>query len=533
MKLARLMRSHSVWTPLFTAAIVLAPAARAAAEGVVFQKPNRGNAAPASASSGIQFRSSTNATTAAAAPAAAAAAPVVSTVEATPASGNPLRTASDTSIVATSAAEPAATPTAPVARQAARPISAAPKPVPAQNTVRTASVPSFAQPGQDLSGTGERAKRTRAIREASVEPWVDEPTLGPAVQQTSVQQASFGSYCDCGEPTCGICEPGCGIVEPGCGLEPACGCAEPGCAMCESSCGIVEPGCGLVEPDCGIADCGSCVGNPGPDYWCFPVCLPRFKDLRAWAGVHGFKGPRDSPLNGGAGDGNFGFQEGVSLGGRAPLVSLLFPQIAYQLGFQAAQSQLSGLSNGDQNDRNQEFVTAGLFRRVRSGVQFGAAWDYMQDDFQGDADFSQLRYEASLKGQSGLEFGFWGASALNDSTVDSITYETVDQYCGFVRWQFREGGTARLWGGATNDNEGIVGAEFIAPLNNRWSVNSGFNYLITDEPNGELGAREESWNVGINVVWHYGLIAKKGNVNPFAPLFSMADNGWMFVDRVQ
>jgi hypothetical protein len=533
MKFARLMHSHSVWASFFTAAVVLAPAARAiGADAVVFQKPNRGKTATTTTTSDVQFRSSASAA-AAAAPAATPAQPaarIASTVEATPAAGNPLRSTTPSSIVATSATEPATAPApqAPAPRVAARPISAAPKPAPVQTTARAESIPSFAQPGQDLSGTGHAPKRSRAIREASVEPWVDEPTLGP------VQQASFGSYCDCGEPTCGICEPGCGIVEPGCDfVESTCGCAEPGCTMCESSCGIVEPGCGLVEPDCGIADCGSCVGNPGPDFWCFPVCLPRFKDLRAWAGVHGFKGPRDSPLNGGAGDGNFGFQEGINIGGRAPLISLLFPQLAYQLGFQAVQSQLSGLSNGDINDRNQEFITAGIFRRVRSGVQFGVAWDYMQDDFLADADFSQLRYEGSLKGQSGLEFGFWGASSMTDSTVNGIAYETVDQYCGFVRWQFREGGAARFWGGATGDGEGLFGAEFIAPLNNRWSVNSGFNYLITDAANGEIGAREESWNVGINLVWHYGLIAKKGNVNPFAPLFSMADNGWMFVDRVQ
>jgi hypothetical protein len=525
MKFARLMHSHSVWASLFTAAFVLAPAARAAAEGVVFQKPNRGPSATTSASSGIQFRSSTAAAAAPVATPARAVAPVASTVEAAPAAGNPLRDATATSIVTTSAAQPAAAPAqqTPAPRVAARPISAAPKPAPTQNTVLTESIPSFAQPGQDLSGTGEQAKRSRAIREASIEPWVEEPTLGPAVQQ-----ASFGGHsCDCGEPACGICEPGCGIVEPGCDfVESTCGCAEPGCSLCESSCGI-------IEPDFGIADCGSCVGNPGPDFWCFPVCLPRFRDLRVWGGVHGFKGPRDSPLNGGAGDGNFGFQEGINIGGRAPLISLLFPQLAYQLGYQATQSQLSGLSNGDINDRDQDFVTAGVFRRVRSGVQFGVAWDYMHDDFQASSYFSQLRYEASLKGQSGLEFGFWGTTSLDDSTVEGITYETVEQYCAFVRWQFREGGSARFWGGGTNGSEGVIGAEFIAPLSNRWAVNSGFNYLITDEPNGEIGAREESWNVGINMIWVFGNVAKKGNVNPFAPLFSMADNGWMPVDRAQ
>jgi hypothetical protein len=63
-------------------------------------------------------------------------------------------------------------------------------------------------------------------------------------------------------------------------------------------------------------------------------------------------------------------------------------------------------------------------------------------------------------------------------------------------------------------------------------VQSGFNYLITDLSNGPDGAREESWNVGLNLVWHYGCTAKNGNANPHAPLFQTADNGWMFIDQI-
>src|SRR5690606_5055055 len=114
-------------------------------------------------------------------------------------------------------------------------------------------------------------------------------------ERSSVDQASYLGFgectdcaepmCGCAEPTCGICEAVCGIAEPACGLEAACG-MEPACGM--------DPGCGLVDPSCGCDDlgCGSCVGNPGPDYWCFPVCLPRLKEFTVWAGVHGFKGPR-------------------------------------------------------------------------------------------------------------------------------------------------------------------------------------------------------------------------------------------------
>jgi hypothetical protein len=505
------------------AAFLLAPAA-ANADGVVFQKPNRQKQTPAASSRGVEFRRAAAPAEPTPQEAEPASPPAKSPAKAAP---NPLRESSAAAAPSSGAPQQASY------NDEALPIAAAPRPAASRVARRT---PSFAEPGQDLSGPGA-TRRSRAIAAASVEPWQGETD--------GVTQAS---YCTCGQSTCPLCEPGCAFVEPGCAyVEPGCAYVEPGCGLMEPACGVVDPGCGLVEPecglieptcgcgepDCGIVGCGSCVGNPGPDFWCFPVCLPRFKDLRFWGGVHGFKGPRDAPFNGGAGDGNFGFQEGVNIGGRAPLVSLAFPQLSYQLGYQAVQSQLSGLSDGRSDDRSQNFVTAGVFRRVPAGVQFGVVWDWMDDDFIADADLNQIRYEISLKSKLGREFGFWGASATNDATVGAITYETVDQYALFFRCHFREGGAIRLWGGATGDNEGLVGADIIAPLNNRWSVNSGFNYLITDEPNGAVGAREESWNVGINLVWHYGCMAKRGNTNPHAPLFSTADNGWMFIDRVQ
>ncbi len=122
---------------------------------------------------------------------------------------------------------------------------------------------------------------------------------------------SYGGSCDSCTGGC-TGEVGCGLADPSCGFEaPGCGIAEPGCGLGEPGCGIIEPGCGL-----GATNCGSCVGSPGRDYWCFPVCLPRFKDLSAWAGVHGFRGPRD--FSNGRSDSNFGFQEGINISGRLP-----------------------------------------------------------------------------------------------------------------------------------------------------------------------------------------------------------------------
>lgn len=304
-------------------------------------------------------------------------------------------------------------------------------------------------------------------------------------------------------------------------------CGDGGC-ICDPGCGICDPGCGCPQPSC-----GSYVGIPGPEFWCFQVCLPRIKDVTFWGGVQGFRGPRDfvagaPPTS--RSDSNFGFHEGVNISGRAPLVGRLFPQLSYQLGFQAFQSRLHGTTyNSD--DRGQEFITAGLYRRVCSGVQFGVVYDYMSDDLDEDVSLSQVRYEISLKSPRGREIGFWGASSTNDDISDGVNWETVDQYAAFFRWNLYDGYQARFWGGGTGDSEGILGADFYAPLNDRWSVQSGFNYLIPEKQQSPMEVREESWNIGINLVWHIGCSAKKGANSPFRPLFGVADNGWMFVDR--
>jgi hypothetical protein len=247
-----------------------------------------------------------------------------------------------------------------------------------------------------------------------------------------------------------------------------------------------------------------------------------------WGGVHGFKGPRDT-LDGPS-DNNFGFQEGFNLGGRAPLVGLIFPQLSYQAGYQSVQSQLSGTSAPSTEDRLQNFVTAGLFRRVPVGVQFGAVWDYMKDDLLVEDDFQQVRYELSIKSRRGMEVGFWGATHSQSTVIDEHQYQTVDQCCGFFRYHFRDAGELRFWGGATNDNEGVFGADAYVPFSNRWSLQTGFNYLIPEESPGAIAAQEESWNLGINLVWHYGKTAKQSLTNPHRPLFTTADNGTMFVD---
>lgn len=481
----------------------------------------------------------------------------------TPSSGAPLefrsarrRTAdapTTPSLAAPPSTDRAATPRQPrQATTAAKPISAAPRVAARQAPPRQSrpTKPAF------VVAAERQARARRQPPQARDDAQVTTVSHGRVIYQSQmrdqVQQAGHCDACigpcDMG-PSCGIADPGCGMFDPGCGCpepecgcaEPACGCAEPYCGCPEASCGM-GPACGCPEPSCGCGfggcgsgvGCGSCVARPGPDYDCIPICIPRFKDLTLWAGVNGFKGPRDAPAFGGPSDGNFGFQQGVNIGGRAPLIGLLFPQLSYQLGYQAVQSRLSGTTGPAANpmdDRSQQFFTGGLFRRVPVGLQYGVVFDLMRDNYQTSEDFHQVRYEISMKSPRGREIGFWGATHTNTARVAGINYQAVDQYAGFYRWHFGTGSIGRIWGGASNDNEGIFGADFEMPLNDRWSLQSGFNYLITDRDEGPDGAREEAWNVGMNLVWHWGRNARKGRCNPYRPMFRVADNGWMFVDQ--
>jgi hypothetical protein len=395
---------------------------------------------------------------------------------------------------------------------------------------RQVELASHSEPVPDRSSTQDPFPVTHIARKLQQHRQIRHTDqVAPVAHGEIVYESGLSGACDyCGSE--GACEPGCGLVETSCGI------GEPGCGIMEPGCGIVEPGCGIVEPGCGIVDeCGSCVGPPIPDYWCFPVCLPRFKVFTAWAGVHSFRDARDFITND-SGNANYGFQEGVNIGGRAPLIGRFFPQLGYQLGYQAVQSRLSGTTTRS-NTRSQNFVTFGLFRRVPVGLQFGAAWDFLQnrqveDASQAKTNLQQIRYEISLKTPRGREIGFTAATHLNSRELSlgigaAVTYQTVDQYLLFYRWHFRNKGVGRCWVGGTDDNEAILGADFQVPLNDRWSLQSGFNYLIPDQKE----VRQEAWNLGMNLVWHWGRTARTGRSNPYSSLFPVADNGWMFVDR--
>jgi hypothetical protein len=403
-----------------------------------------------------------------------------------------------------------------------------------------------------------------ALTEVPMPP-LDGSLVGSGIQQAGfLDVAACGPACDC--PSCGI-EAGCGL-EMGCGAEVGCG-AEIGCGT-ELACGA-EVGCGVgafmehlgpgtascgvdascdsgpvcgVESVCGVEPgvCRGCDG--GCDACCdvqsFPVFFPFLRinwcRFDFFAGVQGFTGPSNYANTGGTrrdGMGSFGFYEGFNEG--RSLRRWLNWDLASQLGARFTQNNLNDSSFTTDN-RNQVFVTAGLFRRVDYGLQYGTVIDYLNDDWYYRANLLQSRSELSWKTQGCHVLGGQYFTALRDDTVESQatadngtivrsveTLESRDQYRIFYRRLLNGSGQWDFFGGWTDASDTIVGSTLVMPLRQRLALSAGATVVLPKESSGPSAYENEAWNVSVGLVYRPGGAQGCG---PYCrPMFDVADNG--------
>ena len=295
--------------------------------------------------------------------------------------------------------------------------------------------------------------------------------------------------------------------------------------------------------DCGCDDCSSCGGSQwGPHYYddsashhatpCDGLCIPRhvIDETSIFLGTQGFTSPMDMGRNG-----NFGYHEGVNFAGHfGTWLGLGNLGLGYQVGATFVQSSLNGNTvNGVQTkERDQQFLTAGLFRRAHDGygLQGGFVYDYMHDNYYVKYSVAQVRTELSYLTLFGHEFGYWGAYSVHDGhdTLNGnlVGFQTTDMYNAFYRYNWRNGTQGRIWVGGTGNKQGIVGSDFRIPLSNRWDLWGWYNYILPGHA-GAVGASQQAWNLTINVVWYPGRRAVGVHQTPFRALFAPADNNWL------
>lgn len=231
-------------------------------------------------------------------------------------------------------------------------------------------------------------------------------------------------------------------------------------------------------------------------------------------------------------EGSFGFQGGFNFGSRVP--GLLAGQVGSQIGVRAITAQLQGSSAGE-DSRNQLFLTAGLFRRVDYGLQGGMVVDYLHDNGLLSVDLLQLRGELSFLMTPCHEAGFRFTSSQR--TAHSTTHvldvtgpvtarlTALDTYRFFYRCRFGDQGKglADVFGGFSEDRDGLVGLSLSAPLQGSVGLISNITYVVPRQ-NAQPAFTSEAWNMGIAMVWTPG--RRFGSARDYyRPLFEVADNG--------
>ncbi len=288
----------------------------------------------------------------------------------------------------------------------------------------------------------------------------------------------------------------------------------------------------LYVPEAGLpAECDEI--DVGPDTpW--DESLKRWwtRDLEFFGGVHGFKGPLDQGRNG-----NFGFHEGFNFG--APLGIFDW---GWQIGAEATQSNFSGDDAVDPRsaDRNQFFVTGGIFKRARDwGFQWGVVYDWLHDDYYVKADMKQIRSDTSFLFPGGVhEIGYFGAYGMGagnwvllDRPLNNYIYmESTDVFALYYRRYFDGGGDGRIWLGFSGRGDGLLGGEIRVPMGKSWELENRFNYLIPKQGSGTAGELQESWGVTIDLVFYVGHPARCERYHPYRPMLNVADNTLFMTD---
>jgi hypothetical protein len=297
--------------------------------------------------------------------------------------------------------------------------------------------------------------------------------------------------------------------------------------------------------ECEDEECSMCIPHGKICMWLRRFGRPYYgwrwyRDFTASAGITAFTNNTDLGING-----NFGTNE--YLNWAMPFWNAF--GVGWQVGWRGTQTNFqpssveAGTRTLNKNAHNQNFIPTGFFTRAFEGrgLQGGAVYDYLNDNWFDNVDVSQLRAEISYV-WGYHEMGFWSATNIGDQTslFGPVTKQkgvasTLDLYCGFYRLQFGDANEWKAWGGATGDGDGIIGSLVRAPMSRSLALEGTFTYLIPGKTqsidiNGDGKFSDYSpaaWNLGINVVYYPAGRSRRSLASPYRPLFDVADNGSM------
>ena len=237
-------------------------------------------------------------------------------------------------------------------------------------------------------------------------------------------------------------------------------------------------------------------------------------------------------------DCSFGFYTGANVG--VPLCRLTCGLVSGQVGVRSVQSDYSGALFTSDN-RDQMFVTTGLYRRVDYGLQVGVVLDYLREDWITQVDLMQIRGDISWVYPSGSAFGFrfseniqdtQSSGIINGQRFTNLVSSTYDTYRFYYRNGCFGGGYSDFFLGWSDEQHFVGGMEYDIPISECWAAQSGFTYMFPqDNPQRApfAGNDEDAWNISVGLVWRPQ--GRSWYRNYDQPILPVADNGSMIIRR--
>ena len=295
-------------------------------------------------------------------------------------------------------------------------------------------------------------------------------------------------------------------------------------------------------------------GGSGTDFFGYQRGCPSarpcgwlFDNMEVFAGACGF-GLRSDDIK----ETNFGLHEGVNWSGS---ISPRFG-VAAQFGVRAVQRTIDGTNplleeaEWTNNGGSQVFITTGIFRRAQSQpFQYGFVYDWMSDKkYQNrrtqngktldSFNLGQFRTELSYRHCCGFTWGFRGAFGTSQSDLfaqDAYTTKATTQMHGFFEKPLWCGSLAGFSAGGSAKGNAILAAYFDQPLSDKFSLKSGFTYMLPKNGKNEsvtfIKDERNAWEAAITLTFHPHGGAFSKNRNPIRAMFDVAGNGSMIVSH--
>ena len=246
---------------------------------------------------------------------------------------------------------------------------------------------------------------------------LNSPTLSGPVLNAPISSGHVdGGFVDYGTP---ISSHGGEFISDG-------GCASGSCGGgCDSGCGVGE---NYFECDPCQYSNGGCPPGIG-DCWLngFSKILSRGELV---VGATAFRSPGfnltdASGATTAINDASFGFYGGVNYG--IPLCRLSCGFLSGQIGVRSVQTEFDeNILTSD--NRDQLFVTAGIYRRVDYGLQAGIVVDFLREEWFGSSSTAQIRGDLSwVYGASAIGFRFASAQENDFTTCLLYTSDAADE----------------------------------------------------------------------------------------------------------